>query len=66
MSFLYRFLCKNVGDLVEEINQTFHDYVGQIIRIYKEHDYVEFDWVVGPIPIEYRAFLVYKNFVVWT
>ncbi len=26
-----------------------NDYVGQIIRIYKEQDYVEFDWVIGPI-----------------
>ena len=45
-------LCNDVGDLVEEIHQTFNNYVGQIIRIYKDHDYVEFDWVIGPIPIE--------------
>lgn len=40
------------GDLVEEIHQTVNDYVGQIIRLYKGQDYIEFDWVIGPVPIE--------------
>lgn len=41
------------GDLVEEIHQSVNDYVGQIIRFYKEVDYIEFDWVIGPIPTEW-------------
>ena len=41
------------GDLVEEIHQSVNDYVGQTIRLYKEVDYIEFDWVIGPIPIEW-------------
>ena len=42
----------NAGDLVEEIHQTVNDYVGQIIRLYKGQDYIEFDWVIGPVPIK--------------
>jgi len=41
-----------LGDLVEEIHQTVNDYVGQIIRLYKGQDYIELDWVIGPVPIE--------------
>ncbi|KAF2897558.1 hypothetical protein ILUMI_08618 [Ignelater luminosus] len=38
------------GDLVSEVHQTFNDWVSQIIRIYNGENFVEFDWVVGPIP----------------
>ncbi|XP_070378956.1 lysosomal alpha-mannosidase-like isoform X2 [Dermacentor albipictus] len=38
------------GPLVQEIHQTFSDWVSQVIRLYKDEDIIEFDWVVGPIP----------------
>ena len=40
------------GDLVDEIRQVFSDWAVQIIRLYKNADYVELDWLVGPINIE--------------
>lgn len=39
------------GDLIDEVHQTWGDFVHQIIRVYKVGvDYAEFDWVVGPLP----------------
>ncbi|GJQ83732.1 hypothetical protein Trydic_g20608 [Trypoxylus dichotomus] len=38
------------GDLVDEIHQTFSNWAKQVIRLYKNTNYVEFDWLVGPIP----------------
>lgn len=40
------------GDLVTELHQVFSDWVSQIIRVYNNENYVEFNWIVGPIPIE--------------
>lgn len=40
------------GDLLIELHQTFNDWISQIIRIYSNENLVEFDWLVGPIPIE--------------
>lgn len=40
------------GPLVEEIHQTYNSWISQVIRIYQHVDYIEFDWVVGPIPID--------------
>ncbi|XP_011498322.1 PREDICTED: lysosomal alpha-mannosidase [Ceratosolen solmsi marchali] len=40
------------GAIVEEIHQVLSSWISQVIRIYKGKDYVEFDWLVGPIPIE--------------
>ena len=39
------------GRLVDEVHQSFKPWVHQIIRLYKEYDYIEFDWTIGPIPI---------------
>ncbi|XP_046916123.2 LOW QUALITY PROTEIN: lysosomal alpha-mannosidase-like [Dermatophagoides farinae] len=39
------------GSLVDEIHQVFTDWCTQVIRLYKNYNYIEFDWVVGPIPI---------------
>ncbi|XP_064458721.1 lysosomal alpha-mannosidase-like [Ornithodoros turicata] len=38
------------GPLVQEIHQHFTPWVTQVIRLYKNEDVIEFDWVVGPIP----------------
>lgn len=38
------------GELIQEIQQTFNSWISQTIRIYNQENFVEFDWVVGPIP----------------
>ncbi|XP_017796881.1 PREDICTED: lysosomal alpha-mannosidase-like [Habropoda laboriosa] len=40
------------GPVVEEIHQYINDWVSQVIRVYKGKEYVEFDWLVGPIPVK--------------
>ncbi|XP_073823589.1 lysosomal alpha-mannosidase-like [Musca autumnalis] len=40
------------GTLVKEVHQHFNDWVSQVIRIYEGVNRVEFEWLVGPIPIE--------------
>lgn len=39
------------GELVTEYEQEFGSCAWQIVRIYKDEDFVEFKWIVGPIPI---------------
>lgn len=41
-----------VGNGVQEIHQTFSDYVSQVIRLKPNDDYVELEWFVGPIPVD--------------
>jgi hypothetical protein len=40
------------GDIVDEIHQNFSSWISQVVRIYKQENHVEFEWLVGPIPIE--------------
>lgn len=40
------------GELVEEVHQVFNDYISQVVRVYKNEKLVEFEWLVGPIPVE--------------
>ncbi|EDV98984.1 lysosomal alpha-mannosidase isoform X2 [Drosophila grimshawi] len=40
------------GPLVQEVHQKFNDWVSQVVRIYKQSNHAEFEWLVGPIPIE--------------
>jgi len=40
------------GPLVQEIHQKYSPAVSQTIRLYKDQEHVEFDWVVGPIPVK--------------
>ena len=47
-------LIKN--DLVEEARQVFSDWYSQVVRLYKGEKYAEFEWTLGPIPIEYVCF----------
>lgn len=44
------------GPLTQEIHQTYNDWVSQIIRIYEQELFVEFEWLVGPIPVQYVSF----------
>lgn len=39
------------GPLVKEVHQHFSDWVSQVIRIFEKKNLVEFEWLVGPIPI---------------
>lgn len=48
----------NDGNIVREVRQIWKDWVTQIIRIYKEEDFIEFDWAVGPVDISYVANIV--------
>lgn len=40
------------GEIVAEVHQKFNEYISQIIRVNAIDNYVEFDWVVGPLPHE--------------
>lgn len=40
------------GPVVKEIHQTINEWVSQVIRIYSGKEYIEFDWLIGPIPAE--------------
>lgn len=40
------------GPIVEEMHQWFNDWVSQVIKVYKNENYMEFEWLVGPIPVE--------------
>lgn len=37
---------------MEEIHQCVTDWICQVIRVYSGMEYVEFDWLVGPIPVK--------------
>lgn len=41
------------GNLVVELHQVFSEWAAQIIRVYRTESLVEFDWVIGPIPVKY-------------
>ncbi|GIY02877.1 lysosomal alpha-mannosidase [Caerostris extrusa] len=40
------------GPLVEEVHQFYAPWITQIIRLYKGQNHIEFDWIVGPIPVQ--------------
>ncbi|XP_071568794.1 lysosomal alpha-mannosidase-like isoform X1 [Temnothorax nylanderi] len=40
------------GPVVEELHQTINEWVSQVVRIYPEEEYIELDWLVGPIPVK--------------
>uniref|UniRef100_A0A1A9W6T1 Alpha-mannosidase n=1 Tax=Glossina brevipalpis TaxID=37001 RepID=A0A1A9W6T1_9MUSC len=40
------------GSLVEEVHQVFNDWISQVVRVYRHKNYAEFEWLVGPIPID--------------
>ncbi|CAD6203815.1 GSCOCG00009812001-RA-CDS [Cotesia congregata] len=40
------------GPVVNELHLTVNNYISQVVRVYRAEQKVEFDWVVGPIPID--------------
>ncbi|XP_052749154.1 lysosomal alpha-mannosidase-like [Galleria mellonella] len=39
------------GTLVKEIRQKFNEWITQIIRLYRSEEFVELEWIIGPVPI---------------
>lgn len=39
------------GKNVHEVHQSFSSWLSQVVRIYDQQDSIEFEWLVGPIPI---------------
>lgn len=39
------------GPLVQEIHQKVSDWISQVVRIYAGEERIEFEWLVGPIPV---------------
>ncbi|XP_059478778.1 lysosomal alpha-mannosidase-like [Neocloeon triangulifer] len=39
------------GDLVNEIHQTWNEWISSVTRIYKGSKAIELEWTVGPIPV---------------
>ncbi|XP_008550968.1 lysosomal alpha-mannosidase isoform X2 [Microplitis demolitor] len=40
------------GPVVNELHLTINNYVSQIVRVYNSEKKIDFEWVVGPIPID--------------
>jgi len=40
------------GDVVDEARQRWSSWASQVVRFFKDADYVEVEWTVGPIPFE--------------
>ena len=40
------------GKIASEVRQVVSNYVSQVIRVSPDSDFIEFDWLVGPIPVE--------------
>ncbi|XP_062548691.1 lysosomal alpha-mannosidase-like isoform X3 [Armigeres subalbatus] len=43
------------GNVVQEVHQVFNEWVSQVVRVYADESHVEFEWMVGPIPIQDRV-----------
>lgn len=39
------------GDAVNEVHQIWAPWLSQTVRVYTDQDRIEFDWVVGPVPV---------------
>ena len=51
-------IAKIDGPVVQEVHQSFADWVTQVIRVTVDSVNPEFEWTVGPIPIAVRGFLL--------
>ncbi|XP_015589369.1 lysosomal alpha-mannosidase isoform X1 [Cephus cinctus] len=39
------------GPLVDEMHITINDWISQVVRVYNKENFLEFNWLVGPIPV---------------
>ncbi|XP_049836992.1 lysosomal alpha-mannosidase-like isoform X2 [Schistocerca gregaria] len=39
------------GEIVDEIHQIFTDWISQVVRVYKDDNHFELEWLAGPIPV---------------
>ncbi|XP_064479702.1 lysosomal alpha-mannosidase-like isoform X2 [Ornithodoros turicata] len=54
--FIRNITCRFVKtSIVEEIHQWVNPWMSQVIRLYASEDFIEFDWIVGPIPTEHKG-----------
>lgn len=40
------------GNLVQEVHQKINDWITQIVRIYQDQSHIEFEWLIGSIPVD--------------
>lgn len=40
------------GNVVQEVYQVFNAWISQVVRVYADENHVEFEWLVGPIPVD--------------
>ena len=43
---------------MKEVHEQFSPWASQVTRLYKDADYVEIEYTVGPIPIEYVVYVL--------
>lgn len=46
-----RFMWYVQGNNMHEVHQSFSSWLSQVVRIYDQQESIEFEWLVGPIPI---------------
>lgn len=43
------------GPLVSEVYQQIGTWAGQVIRLYRDSEYFEIEWTVGPIDVRLKS-----------
>jgi len=38
------------GPLVQEVHQKYNNWISQVVRLYEAQEYLEMEWIVGPLP----------------
>lgn len=51
------------GEIFDEVHQQFSNWTQQVMRVYKEMEYIEFDWIVGPIDIRYLIVIIIHGLI---
>ena len=56
-TFPHVILASMQGDVYMEVQQVFNSWVSQSVRIFPRLPFVEFEYTIGPIPIELVTYL---------
>lgn len=51
------------GKYVQEIRQVINPWISQVVRLFANQSFVEFDWIIGPI-LKEEKFIFYMNFII--